>query len=47
VGTRWFTESLGTPVLQEAKALVKELADASALPASEGLATAGTAAAGG
>jgi predicted ATPase len=43
----WFTEGFGTPVLQEAKALIEELADAPALPASEGLTTAGAAAASG
>ena len=40
----WFTEGFGTPVLKEAKALLEELADAPALPASGGLATAGTSA---
>jgi tetratricopeptide (TPR) repeat protein len=29
----WFTEGFGTPVLQEAKALLEELADVAALPA--------------
>jgi predicted ATPase len=38
----WFTEGLATPVLQEAKALLHELADAPALPESGGLAAAGT-----
>jgi predicted ATPase len=35
----WFTEGFGTPVLQEAKALLDDLADAPALPASGGLAS--------
>jgi class 3 adenylate cyclase/predicted ATPase len=37
----WFVEGFGTPVLQEAKALLDELVDASAVPASGGLTTAG------
>jgi tetratricopeptide (TPR) repeat protein len=40
----WFTEGFGTPVLQEAKALLDELVGASAVPASGGLATAGASA---
>jgi predicted ATPase len=39
----WFTEGFGTPVLQDAKALLEELA----LPEREGLAAAGAAVAGG
>jgi class 3 adenylate cyclase/tetratricopeptide (TPR) repeat protein len=35
----WFTEGFGTPVLQEARALLAELADAPALPAAGFLAT--------
>jgi predicted ATPase len=34
----WFTEGFGTPVLQDAKALLEELSDAPALPRSGGLA---------
>jgi predicted ATPase len=43
----WFTEGHGTPVLQEANALLGELAVASALPASAGSAPTGTAPASG
>jgi hypothetical protein len=39
----WFTEGFGTPVLQDAKALLAELADAPALPASGVSAVAGAA----
>jgi predicted ATPase len=42
----WFTEGFGTPVLQEAKALLDELADLSALSASGGSAAADAGAAG-
>ncbi len=38
----WFTEGLDTNVLQEAKALLEELSDAPALPASQGSTAAGT-----
>jgi predicted ATPase len=34
----WFTEGLGTPVLQEAKAVLEELSDAPAVPTRRGLA---------
>ena len=37
----WFTEGFGTPVLQEARALLDELSDAPALPAGRGLAADG------
>jgi hypothetical protein len=37
----WFSEGFGTPVLQEAKALLEELADVPALPENGGLAAAG------
>jgi predicted ATPase len=40
----WFTEGFGTKDLKEAKALLEELADVSAVPASGGLATAGASA---
>ena len=43
----WFTEGFGTPVLQEAKALLVDLADAPTLPANGGLEVAGARAAGG
>jgi predicted ATPase len=43
----WFTEGFGTPVVQEAKALLDELADASPLPASGGPAAAGASVPGG
>ncbi len=43
----WFTEGLGTPVLQEAKALLEELGDAPALPVSQGSTAADAATAGG
>jgi predicted ATPase len=43
----WFTEGFATKDLKDAKALLQELADAPARPPSEGLTTAGAAAAGG
>jgi predicted ATPase len=39
----WFTEGFGTKDLREAKALLQELADAAALPASDELADTGSA----
>jgi predicted ATPase len=39
-GYAWFTEGFGTPVLQEAKALLEELSDALAVPRRGGLAAA-------
>jgi len=39
----WFTEGFGTKDLKDAKALLDVLVDASALPASEGVAAAGAA----
>jgi hypothetical protein len=39
----WFTEGFGTKDLKDAKALLDVLVDASALPASEGVAAAGIA----
>jgi predicted ATPase len=43
----WFTEGFGTRDLKDAKALLKELADGPASPASEGWTTAGAPAADG
>jgi predicted ATPase len=42
----WFTEGFDTKDLKDAKALLDELADPRALPASEGLTTAGASARG-
>ena len=39
----WFTEGFATKDLKDVKALLDVLVDASALPASEGVAAAGTA----
>jgi len=38
---RWFTEGFGTPVLHEARALLGELSDASAVPTRGGSADGG------
>ena len=43
----WFTEGFGTPVLQDAKALLEELTGAPGLAASGGVAVSGAGAAGG